>query len=71
MLKQGQEYESSYLPTHFEMDIFLSMYTFDKKRDTKWANCRVIFTNVITDSYSFVKRQKNYVFVVIRFRYDI
>ena len=38
MLKQGQEYKRAYLLTHFEMDMFLSMYIFDKKRDTKWAN---------------------------------
>ena len=38
MLKQGQEYKRSYLLTHFEMHMFLSMYTFDKKRDTKRAN---------------------------------
>ena len=38
MLKQGQEYKRPYLLTHFEMDMFLSMYIFDKKRDTKWAN---------------------------------
>lgn len=40
------------------MDMFLSMYIFDKKRDTKWANLRVIFSNLITKYYSVVKRQK-------------
>lgn len=71
MLKQGQEYERSYLPTHFEWTCFYQCIHLIRREIQNGLTVELFLSNVITDSYSIVKRQKNYVFIVIRFRHDI